>query len=83
VTDFGRLIAALASQRRAVHYRRRFRGNRSRVGVSHRRVRRGLRADAREYRPAGAALELLSPYLRGAPPGLPFRLDTGTVTRAG
>ena len=28
-----------------------------------------------------AALEPLSPYLRGAPPGLPFRLDSDTVSR--
>lgn len=28
-----------------------------------------------------AALEPLSPYLRGAPPGLPFRLDPPTVAR--
>lgn len=28
-----------------------------------------------------AALEALSPYLRGAPPGLPFRLDAQTVAR--
>jgi hypothetical protein len=28
-----------------------------------------------------AALEPLSPYLRGAPPGLPFRLDAATVAQ--
>lgn len=28
-----------------------------------------------------AALEPLSPYLRGAPPGLPFRFDSETVMR--
>lgn len=28
-----------------------------------------------------AALEPLSPYLRGAPPGLPFRLDASTIAR--
>jgi hypothetical protein len=28
-----------------------------------------------------AALEPLSPYLRGAPPGLPFRLDAATLAR--
>jgi hypothetical protein len=28
-----------------------------------------------------AALEPLSPYLRGAPPGLPFRLDVPTLSR--
>jgi predicted nucleotidyltransferase len=28
-----------------------------------------------------AALEPLSPYLRGAPPDLPFRLDVATLTR--
>ena len=28
-----------------------------------------------------AALEPLSPYLRGAPPGLPFRLDEPTIGR--
>lgn len=28
-----------------------------------------------------AALEPLKPYLRGAPPGLPFRLDSNTIER--
>ncbi len=28
-----------------------------------------------------AALQSLQPYLRGAPPGLPFRFDTETITR--
>ena len=35
----------------------------------------------RRLRDADSALEPLSPYLRGAPPGLPFRLDAQTLAR--
>jgi hypothetical protein len=81
VTDFGRLLAALASH--DVRY--------IIVGgfaaTAHGSAFLTVDLDVvYERTPANirrlvAALEPLSPYLRGAPPGLPFRLDADTVAR--
>jgi hypothetical protein len=81
VTDFGRLLAALADHRVRSIIVGGFAATAH--GSAFLTVDLDLVYDRRaeNVERLVAALAPLAPYLRGAPPGLPFRFDVGTVSR--
>jgi hypothetical protein len=79
VTDFEDLVRRLTPGE--VQPRRRVRGDRARLPPYHGRSDVVYARDLENLERLARTLEPLGPYLRGAPKGLPFRLDVPTLQR--